>query len=169
MTEDQLIKQTRSGLRRLAKAVVIITSRDENGRYAMAATAVSELSLDPPSLLICVNRTASIHPVLAKGAPFAVNVLHASHESVCINCTGPTKGEERFHVGQWDAGVHEVPRLSDAQASFICQNDQQIDYATHSIFIGRVVEAHSQDPVEPLIYADGAYGRLAPRDAIAND
>lgn len=168
MTEDELASRTRVGLRRLAKAVVIITSADEGGRYAMAATAVSELSLEPPSLLICVNRTASIHPVLAAGAPFAINILHISHEPICINCTGPTKGEERFSIGEWENGALGVPRLADAQASLVCRNEQRIDYATHSIFIGRVVEASSSETVEPLVYADGIYGRLATREPARN-
>ena len=52
---DQIAVQMRDALRRLAKAVVVITVRHDGQRYAMAATAVSELSMDPPSLLICVN------------------------------------------------------------------------------------------------------------------
>ena len=58
----------RHALRRLAKAVVVITSADASARYAMAATAVSELSFEPPSMLVCVNRTASLYPPLAAQA-----------------------------------------------------------------------------------------------------
>ena len=63
----------REGLRRLAKAVVVITCQHGGERFAMTATAVSELSMDPPSLLICVNRSASLHaPLSAKAACLSV-------------------------------------------------------------------------------------------------
>ena len=54
----------REGLRRLAKAVVVITCRHDGQRYAMAATAVSELSMEPPSLMICNKSSASLNSPL---------------------------------------------------------------------------------------------------------
>lgn len=91
----------RDGLRRLAKAVVVITCEHNGTRFAMAATAVSELCIEPPSLLICVNRTASLFEPLSTGANFTVNILHSSHETVSAACSGKLKGEARFEHGQW--------------------------------------------------------------------
>ncbi len=153
--------QLREGLRRLAKAVVIVTARDETQRYAMAATAVSELSLDPPSLLVCVNRSAAIHSVLAGGAHFCVNILHASQEEISIACGGQERGELRFQYGIWSADGEGLPYLQDAQASFICRNERAIAYGTHTIFIGGVIEVRTSGPVDPLVYVDGGYSALA--------
>src|ERR1044072_3155873 len=89
----------REGLRRLAKAVVVITCQHEGARFAMTATAVSELSMDPPSLLICVNRSASLHAPLAAKAGFCVNVLHHSHTDISALCSGKEKREARFAPG----------------------------------------------------------------------
>ena len=157
----------RDGLRRLAKAVVIITCEHDGQRFAMAATAVSELSMEPPSLLICVNRTASLYAPLSDGSNFAVNILHSSHETVSAACSGKLKGEARFEQGRWARSALGALYLEDAQATFVCRNDRQVDYGTHAIFIGEVVDVLSHGPVDPLIYVDGRYTIVAPAEISA--
>ena len=147
----------RQALRRLAKAVVVITSRHGDARFAMAATAVSELSLDPPSMLICVNQTASLHSPLAEGANFCVNILDRSQEDIARLCSGAVKGEARFAKGEWGEAHANVPYLREAQASFVCLNEQNFAYGTHRVFIGRVVEALTHGTVDPLVYVDQRY------------
>ena len=152
-------EQLRCALRRLAKAVVVLTSAYAGVRYAMSATAVSEVSLDPPSMLVCVNRSASIFPVLQSGAPFVLNILHHTHAGLARSCAGAVKGEARFSEGQWlptDLGVY---RLADAQASIVCRNDVQIDYGSHTIFVGQVAEAFTAGEPDPLVYLDGRFVR----------
>jgi flavin reductase (DIM6/NTAB) family NADH-FMN oxidoreductase RutF len=153
--------QLREGLRRLAKAVVVITCRHEGQRYAMAATAVSELSMDPPSLLICVNRTASLHLPLSQGADFCVNILHSDHEEISAACSGKVRGEARFGVGKWGETPEGCPVLEGAQASFFCRHAQAMTYGTHDIVIGQVESVLIQGDVSPLVYADGRYLRLS--------
>ncbi|RVQ65012.1 flavin reductase [Croceicoccus ponticola] len=151
----------KQGLRRLAKAVVVITCEFEETRYAMAATAISELSMDPPSLLACINKSASIARVIKAGANFAINILHASHDDICGACSGKVKGEARFAVGDWQFGQFGMPILADAQASFECRQVELHEYGTHYLLIGEVVAVHISDqPVEPLVYADGGFNRL---------
>lgn len=149
--------QLRDGLRRLAKAVVVITCRHDGQRYAMAATAVSELSMDPPSLLICVNRSASLHLPLSQGADFCVNILHSDHSEISAACSGKVRGEARFAIGNWGATLDGCPILEDAQASFFCRYEQAMSYGTHDIVIGRVEAVAIQGEVSPLVYADGRY------------
>jgi flavin reductase (DIM6/NTAB) family NADH-FMN oxidoreductase RutF len=147
----------RSGLRRLAKAVVIISCAHEDRRYAMAATAVSELCMEPPSLLACVNRGASISAPLTAGADFAINILHSSHEALAVLCSGATKGEARFAVGRWIIGPSGIPVIEDAQASFQCRNVKSFAYGTHDVFIGEVFMSAVHGAIDPLIYVDGRY------------
>ncbi len=149
----------KQALRRLAKAVVVITSRHDGVRFAMAATAVCELSFDPPSMLVCVNRTASIYAPLSAGAPFAINVLHHSQRDVAARCAGQIKGEARFEVGDWPETDLQVPRLGGAQASIVCRTTRQVDYGTHGVFIGDVAEVYMEGFPEPLVYVDGRYTR----------
>lgn len=154
-----LAEQLRNGLRRLGKAVVVITCWHDDRRWAMTATAVSELSLDPPSLLVCVNRNASLHAPLTAGARFCVNILHADQLGVSKACSGALRGEERFRAGSWGSGACGTPYLRDAQASFFCEYATHIEHGTHAVVIGTVSEVDCTGDVDPLIYVDGGYAR----------
>lgn len=154
---DEVAAQLRSALRRLAKAVVVVTCRWNGARFAMTATAVTELSMAPPSLLVCVNHTASIYEALRDVEYFGVNILHSSHRPISESCSGATKGEARFEIGRWTESGEGVPYLCDAQAVIICGKDRSVDYGTHGIFFGRVVSARVNGNVSPLIYMDGRY------------
>jgi flavin reductase (DIM6/NTAB) family NADH-FMN oxidoreductase RutF len=141
--------------------VVVITCRHEGRRWAMTATAVSELSMDPPSLLVCVNKNASLHGPLTQGARFCVNILHADQLHVSKACSGAKKGEERFIEGEWVSGDDGTPYLRDAQASFFCAYETHIEYGTHAVVIGAVTGVDCSGDVDPLIYLDGGYARAA--------
>lgn len=143
-------------MRRLAKSVCIVTTRHQGQRMAMAATAIDSLSLDPPSLLVCVNKTASIFPAFAARADFCVNILARPHQALAQRCNGPTKGEARFAEGAWQDD--ETPWLADAQAAVFCRQDGEFHYGTHGIFVGRVEAIRLHGAVDPLVYADGCYG-----------
>lgn len=147
----------RDALRRLAKAVVVVTSQHNGERYAMAATAVSELSLDPPSMLVCVNRAASLHGPLSDAAPFAINILHRTQQAVASRCSGPVKGEARFELGDWTIGALGMPCLRGAQAQIVCRSAGRLDHGTHTVFIGDVVDVMVEGQVHPLVYVDGRY------------
>ncbi len=145
------------GLRRFAKSVMVITCEHQGVRYAMAATAVSEVSLDPPTMLICVNRSTSMHAPLLKGADFTINMLNSQQEQIARNCSGGLRGEERFSDGDWQASGFGPPVLADALAYFVCRQEQRVDHGTHSIFIGEVVSAHAAEAAHSLVYVDGRY------------
>lgn len=155
MTEA-LSLSTREALRRLAKAVVIITTSHDGVRYAMAATAVNELSMDPPSMLACVNRTASIHAPLRAGGDFCINILYCEQADVAQACGGLKKGEERFSLGEWGEAAG-VPFLANAQANIFCTNEMHFSYGSHDVFVGRVSAVTLHGAVDPLIYVDGRY------------
>jgi flavin reductase (DIM6/NTAB) family NADH-FMN oxidoreductase RutF len=148
-------------MRRLAKSVCIVTTRHEGQRMAMAATAIDSLSFEPPSLLVCINRTASIFPAFSARADFCVNILSQAQQHLAQRCNGPVKGEARFGDGAWVD--EEVPWLLDAQAAVFCRHDGEFHYGTHGVFIGRVADIRLHGEVAPLIYADGLYGTAALR------
>ena len=88
-----LVDDMLRGLRRFAKTVMVVSCELDGRRYAMSATAVSEVSLDPPTMLICVNRDATLHIPLLAGVDFAINLLDAdtknrSRAIVAANCAG---------------------------------------------------------------------------------
>ncbi|WP_439888376.1 flavin reductase family protein [Pseudomonas sp. MBLB4123] len=154
-------------MRRLAKSVTIITTSNGSERFAMSATAVDSLSTEPPSLLICVNKTASLHGVLDAGADFCVNILGLEQEELSQLCSGPVKGEARFQRGNWLSSEDGIPYLGDAQSAILCRQDGKFSYGTHSIFIGRIQQIHNGAEISPLVYLDGGYTTTAPAPTLA--
>ena len=163
-TYSEPVEAMKAGMRRLASGVTVITTLDDEGnRHAMTATSVTSLSDSPASLLICVNKSSSLFPVLKAGAKFCVNVLSAGMDDISGHCAGKEKGEGRFTLGQWEAHEeYKLPYLKDAQAAFFCENDKIDEYGTHLICIGKIVEVKTaSDTLEPLVFLNGKYHSLA--------
>lgn len=158
---DEVAIQTKAALRRLAKSVAVITAQWEGRRWAMAATAVEGLSLEPPSMLVCVARTASLAAPLAAGMPFAINLLGSDHAEISARGAAPWRGEERFALGRWAGEADEPPILLDAQASFRCVTASVTEFGTHLIVVGAVQSVRTAGEVDPLIYVDGSYRAIA--------
>ena len=160
-TED-LAVGLKQAMRGFAQSVTIITTLGAEGeRYAMAATAVTPVSMDPPSMLICVNRTATAHRILEGGAHFCINILAADQADVGKSCA-IAKGGDRFGVGDWRTDNGGLPYLADAQTVIVCHQRQVTAYGSHDIFVGDVQSVRSSGNVDPLIYLDGAYRRVGP-------
>jgi flavin reductase len=147
----------REAMRRFATTVSIISCAGDGCRYGMSATAITSLSVDPPSLLVCVNKSTATHRVLSRGGRFCVNVLRSCHSGLSQAFSGKLKGEDRFRLGNWLETEYGLPFLSDAQANLFCEIARIMDYATHAIFIARVYFVRVQDDVDPLLYQDGRY------------
>lgn len=156
----------KQALRRLAKAVTVVTSAKDGSRAAMSATAVCEVSLDPPSMLVCINRSASLYALLEQGAPFAVNILHYTSIDIATNCGGALSGEARFLHGEWAETELGVPRLTAAQACIVCHTVKTIEHGTHSILIGNVAEVYLDGEPNPLVYLNGAFMRATELESV---
>ena len=72
---DELRETFKRALRRFPAAVSVITSADQDRRHGMTATAVTSLSLDPPSLIVCINQATLLHDIMLLARRFCVNVL----------------------------------------------------------------------------------------------
>jgi flavin reductase (DIM6/NTAB) family NADH-FMN oxidoreductase RutF len=158
---QQLMADAKLALRRLASSVSVVTCRHDGRNYAMTATAVNALSMAPPAMLVCVNRSATFHQALNAADEFAINILSRAHVDISRSCSGGASPESRFNVGAWDTRAL-APILVDAQAAIVCSKDKELEYGTHSVFMGRIMSISVNGDVDPLIYVDGQYtGRAA--------
>jgi flavin reductase len=152
----------RDAMRRFAATVSIISCASDGCRYGMSATAITSLSVDPPSLLVCVNKSAATHRVLSRGGRFCVNVLRSCQTGLSQAFSGKLKGEDRFRLGDWRETADGLPFLSDAQASLFCEIARVVDHGTHTIFIAHVYSVRAQRDIDPLLYQDGKYAVAQP-------
>ena len=155
----EIATQFREAMRRVAATVHVLTISDRGVPMGMTATAVSSLSADPPSLLVCVNQSASMHNALAGVMHFCVNVLHADQVEIARTFSNNALRDVRFENGGWRQEEGQPPYLPDAQASLICERQQLIAFATHTICIGMVSRIRVRGEIEPLLYLNGAFGR----------
>ena len=157
----QLDRAFCDAMRRLAATVNIITISDGGTAMGMTATAVSSLAADPPSLLVCVNQSASMHNALATADRFCVNILHHDQVDVAQIFSDRSARDVRFSTGRWERDGEQPPRLEDAQASLLCDRTQLIAFGTHTICIGVVREVRTRADVNPLVYVDGRFTAVA--------
>jgi flavin reductase (DIM6/NTAB) family NADH-FMN oxidoreductase RutF len=155
-TDPQLCEDFRQAMRRVASTVNVISIGIDGQPMGITATAVSPISMNPASLLVCINRTASVHGSMEDVSHFRVNVLHRDQEAVAQMFADRSQHALRFLSG-WDLACAAAPRLIDAQATILCRRIDSHSFATHSIFIGVVEEATARGEVDPLIYLDGRY------------
>ncbi|MCP3733493.1 flavin reductase family protein [Sphingomonas sp. RP10(2022)] len=154
---DDLPAVYRAAMRRLAASVAIVVARGDDGPVGMAATSITSLTVDPPAVLVCVNRATSLHAVLVPTAPLSVNLLSRDQQAVSAAFGGGVPRGERFATGDWRDGANGLPALEGAQAHLCCVIDAMLAYGTHSIVIARVLAAEIGGEVAPLIYQDGRY------------
>jgi flavin reductase (DIM6/NTAB) family NADH-FMN oxidoreductase RutF len=154
-TPNELLDSFRSAMRHIAATVYAVTTGHVGERHGILATAVSSLSFEPPSLLVCVNRTASLHEPLACAETFCVNVLGLGNREIAESFE-TARGEERFTTGEWRE-EHGVPVLANAQSYFICRTAHRHEFGTHTIFIGELVAARHRENAAPLTYYDRHY------------
>lgn len=155
----------KSAMRCLTGGVVIVTAGLGRRRRGLTATAVCSVSAEPPSLLVCINRSADAHEIILEAGRFAISILDEKHVALADRFAGRdgSKGESRFDVGAWTDRETGAPVLTDAAAWFDCRVMNTVEAATHTLFIGLVVGSSVSNTRNPLIYSQGAFATLLKR------
>ena len=148
----------RAVLGRFASGVTVVTSRGSDGRDAgMTVSAFCSVSLEPPLVLVCIAREASLHPLLREGLPLAVNILAAGQEALSRRFSGPDPN--RFEGIGFVRGQHGVALLDDVLAHLECRVRALHEAGDHTIVVGHV-ESAVVHPDRPLLYYRGGYAQL---------
>lgn len=158
----------KSGMRRLAAGVSIVTSLGSDGPRGMTATAICSVSVSPPTVLCCVNRTASPHAAIRASGVLAINLLAGTDQALADRFAAAETGEPRFGTGGWTRLQTGAPILETALAAFDCRVVETVDGASHSIFIAEVVEVRCSEAVAPLLYCNGGYGDFVATETLTS-
>ena len=161
-----LEKDFKSAMRMMAATVTLVTTSHEGKAHGMLATAVTSLSANPPSLLVCINRSASMHGPTDRSRRFCVNLLTREQAELSAEF-GARAGGDRFKVGAWQRGLHDLPFVDGAAAAIFCTVEKQLDYGTHTIFVGRIDALEIGSQATPLVYQSGNMGSFVPLHAPA--
>jgi len=149
----------RDAMRHLAGGVSVITVGRGKDITGMTVTSVSSLSVDPPSLIVSINRAASSWPLLKRLGFFGANILTADQLDVAERFAGKggLTGAERFAGAQWTTGASGVPLLVGALAAIDCGVEDIVERHSHAIVIGRVRDVRLSSRTAALAYWQGQY------------
>jgi flavin reductase (DIM6/NTAB) family NADH-FMN oxidoreductase RutF len=149
----------RGAMRHLAGGVSVITVGRGKDITGMTVTSVSSLSVDPPTLIVSINRESSSWPLLKRHGFFGVSILTADQVDVAERFTGSggLKGADRFPGADWFTRVSGVPLLVGALAAIDCQAEDIIERHSHAIVVGRVLDMQISQRTAALAYWQGRY------------
>jgi flavin reductase (DIM6/NTAB) family NADH-FMN oxidoreductase RutF len=160
-------RRFRMGLGAFATGVTIVTTGRGDFSYGMTASAVASVSLEPPLILVCVDRRGRAAREIARNAHFVVNVLGADQEHLSRYFASPDRPRGRD-------GLRGVPHrltasgavvLEDIVAHLECTLAASHEAGDHIIFVGEVVELSVDGERPPLLVHRSRYRRLMPLEA----
>jgi flavin reductase (DIM6/NTAB) family NADH-FMN oxidoreductase RutF len=148
----------RSVLGRFASGIVVVTVRDPEGKdHGMTVSAFTSVSLEPPLVLVCVDRGATMHDALYAAERFAINLLSDQQEALSRRFAETR--DDRFDGVGYTRDVSDAALLDDALASLECTTWARYDGGDHTIIVGLVDHAAARD-ARPLLYYRGGYAQL---------
>lgn len=149
-------RQLRNSLGRFATGVTIVTAPVADGPpIGMTVSSFNSVSLDPPLVLFSVARNARSLGQLESADGYAVNVLSSLH--VDLSNRFARAGEDKWDAVEFSRGHCGTPVFDDALATFECEPYATYDGGDHVIFVGRVVNHHAAEELEPLVFYRGRY------------
>lgn len=149
----------RGAMRHLTGGVSVITAGRGKDIAGMTVTSVISLSIDPPTLLVSINRDASSFPLIRHHGAFGVNILAADQLDVAERFAGKggLKGADRFAGARWVTAVSGVPLLVGALSAVDCEVEEIVERHSHGIVIGRVRDIKNSARIAALAYWHGQY------------
>jgi flavin reductase (DIM6/NTAB) family NADH-FMN oxidoreductase RutF len=149
----------RNAMRQLTGGVSIITAGKGRDISGMTVTSVSSLSVDPPALIVSINRESSSWPLVKRYGFFGVNILTSDQLDIAERFTGKggLKGVDRFAGARWLTRASGVPLLADALAAIDCEVEDIVERHSHAIIIGRVLDVTVSPRTAALAYWQGQY------------
>lgn len=151
----------RTALSRFASGVTVVTGRDTAGvPFGITVSAFCSVSLEPPQVLICIQKKSHCNKAISESGVFVVNIL--SEDQELVSNVFASHSDDKFASTETFDGIDGAPGIVGAIASIECRKVSEADGGDHTIFIGEVERASVSDD-GPLVYWRGSYRRLADR------
>ncbi|MBM9400791.1 flavin reductase family protein [Gluconacetobacter azotocaptans] len=162
-----LIHQFKDAMSHVAGTVAVLTTLHSGRPFGLAATSVTSVSVDPPTLLVCVSKTASAHDRIALSGRFAANILRHDDVAQVLPFASHDAAAERFASADWEIDSLHPPILKTALASLTCDVRKHVDYHSHTVFFGEVTQiALKHELGSPLLYVRRQYAACRELESI---
>ncbi len=160
----------RDAMARLGAAVNVVTTDGPAGRAGMTVSAVCSVTDDPPTLLVCLNRSSRGNAVFKANGVLCVNTLAAAEQGLsdAFAGRGALSNEARFALGRWTRLLTGAPVLEEASvASFDCRIADVVEKGTHSVLFAEILAIRQGAPGGALIWYGRGYHPVG--EAVAAD
>lgn len=148
----------RQALGRFASGVTVVTAKDADGNlHGITVSAFCSVSLDPPLILVCIDKNTGSHRALIETDAFVVNVLRDDQQHLSEQFAAYLP--DKFAAVEYQTGIDNLPVLENALANLECRLVNSHPNGDHTIFVGRIEQATINDG-EPLVYFHGSYRKL---------
>lgn len=141
-----------------ASGVTVVTTEHEGAMYGLTVASFASLSLHPPLVLVCIEKSAKTHDAIAASGKFGVSIL--SSEQQDLSNRFASRLDDKFAGVEVRRGELGVPVLGGALTAIECRLHQQLPSGDHSIFIGEVVDVQTREGA-PLVYFRSGYREIS--------
>ncbi len=143
-----------------ATGVTVITTVSKSGElHGLTANAFSSLSLVPPLLLICVDKTAESYPAFEESRIFTVNILASDQEALSRRFAVSGGGGKKFEGVSYRLGANGAAILDGTLGYLECALSAAYDGGDHTIYLGEVRQAETREG-KPLLFYRGGYREI---------
>ena len=140
-----------------ASGVTIVTTEHGGKPYGLTVASFASLSLRPPLVVVCIEKTVKSHDAISAAKRFGVSIL--SDEQTDISNRFASKTDDKFAGTDVRRGTLGVPLIAGAVCTIECRVQSELPGGDHTIFVGEVVDAQT-DEKSPLIYYRSGYRRI---------
>lgn len=148
----------RAAHRQFPTGVTVVTAMTDDGPRGLTVNAFSSVSMDPPTVLVCVSRTSRSIDALLRAKVIGINLLSSGQEALARTFASST--DDRFSGVAWSPGESGAPLLDGTSAHFEVEPETIALASTHVVFVGRVVSCSSSSDLPPLLYVAGGFREL---------
>jgi len=140
-----------------ASGVTVVTTEHAGRAYGMTVASFASLSLRPPLVLICIEKSVKTHEGIVAAGKFAVSILSADQAD--ISSRFASRAEDKFSGIKTNRGGLGIPLIAGAITTLECEVRDQLPGGDHTIFVGEVVDAQTREGV-PLLYFRSGYHEM---------
>jgi flavin reductase (DIM6/NTAB) family NADH-FMN oxidoreductase RutF len=149
--DTDLMKQVN---RQFVTGVTVVTAMDGEKPRGLAVNAFSSITLDPPTVMVAVQRTSSTHECLFRASHLAINILSVDQLDVVNRFA--VKSDDKFAGLDWEPGPFGSPLIGRSGAQMEVEIRERLQASTHTLFVCRVVHATVSDR-HPMVYSAGRF------------
>lgn len=151
----------RDAMASMGATACLVTAQFGEERSGRTVTSVFSLSVEPPTILVSIDRESVLADVIAKARGFAFAALATGQQDIAEGFAGRLDPRDRFERGRWSPWKSGHPRLAGALIAMDCELVGTLSTPTHALFAGAVVDVKAEADRDPLIWHERRYGTVA--------